>query len=350
MALVSACIQGGGETKKRASGEGSATDPKDGDPNASKTKKKDSCLWVINGKNTTQYPSVGLLAELDPENVIGGTCSGTFIGPNAMITAAHCITFGSETEMVYLKGSNVDTGETIEQAKAVVAGGIKPKKVIVKATELQHGNLKDDLIDMNISYKDMAVLIFADDIAPAVTNVLNRDVKDREAATIVGFGATASDVRTAKAGEASIKRVGKNHVVIRTELKDQFPDLLIMFGRGDTTDTSGNATDSLSGAGDSGGPIFINGAVAGVVSNGAAAKEVQDLATQLGEKGDNMTVYPSLQSAYALDIFKDAKAAGAKIQFGAGGSDSTTPGTGTGTDTGSCLVGDDDDSGENIDE
>ncbi len=331
-----ACTASGGGKKRGATGNGAdeADDP--GTDGETKT----ACLAgfnVINGKETSDYPSVGLLAELDEKNVIGGTCSGTWVGPNTMITAAHCITAGSETELVFLKGNSVSTGETIQDAEKIVATGVKPTKVIINAEELKHGNLENDLIEMNIAYKDMAILIFASDVAPATTKILNRHPTNKEAAVIVGFGATSSAVRTAEAGEKSIKRVGKNHVVVRDELNEAFPDLLIMFGRGDTKDASGKAIDSLSGAGDSGGPIFIDGALAGVVSNGADSAEVKNLAEQVGENADNMTVYAALDSAFAKALLDKAKKAGAKFTLGAG-ADSTQPAAGSGNNSSSCLT------------
>lgn len=323
---LSAC-QGNGDKKKRDAKGGASTEVEAGTPTDT---GKNQCLKgfnVINGKETTDYPSVGLIAELDEKNVVGGTCTGTWVGSNTMITAAHCITAGSLTELVYLKGNSISTGETIQEAEKIVATGIKPSKVIVNADELLHGNLQNDLIEMDIAYKDMAVLIFDKDVAPATTKILDRLPSDKEAAVIVGFGATSSSVRTAEAGEKSTKRVGKNHVVVRSELNEAFPDLLIMFGRGETKDTSGKATDSLSGAGDSGGPIFVDGALAGVVSNGAASEEVQDLSEQLGENADNMTVYASMNSTFAKALLDKAKKAGAKFSLGSGAG-ATEPGTG----------------------
>lgn len=345
LSLAACSASSGGSKRGAQSGGNGENDGEDGDDGSTSgtKKKKNSCLAgfnVINGKDTTDYPSVGLLAELDPKNVIGGTCSGIWVGPNTMITAAHCITAGSETELVYLKGNSVSTGETIQEAQKIVDGGIKPKKVIINAEELKHGNLENDAIEMNIAYKDMAILIFEDDVAPATTKILDRLPKDQEAAVIVGFGATSSAVRTAEAGEKSIKRVGKNHVVVRDELRQAFPDLLLMFGRGETEDTSGKAVDSLSGAGDSGGPIFVDGAVAGVVSNGTSDQDsnnqVSDLGEQFGGKGDNLTVYASLNSSFAKALLEKAKKAGAKFSLGSG-DDSTQPSTGTGNSS-SCLT------------
>lgn len=334
VAAASAC-QGEGKKKRDVNG-GAGSEVEAGTPNDT---GKSQCLKgfnVINGKDTTDYPSVGLIAELDEKNVVGGTCTGTWVGSNTMITAAHCITAGALTELVYLKGNAISTGETIQEAEKIVATGVKPSKVIVNADELLHGNLQNDLIEMNVAYKDMAILIFDKDVAPATTKILDRLPSNKEDAVIVGFGATASSVRTAEAGEKSIKRVGKNHVVVRDELKEAFPDLLIMFGRGETEDTSGKATDSLSGAGDSGGPIFVDGALAGVVSNGAASAEVQDLSEQLGEDADNMTVYASLNSTFAKALLDKAKKAGAKFTLGSGAG-STEPGTGG--NGASCLTG-----------
>ena len=339
IALV-ACTASGGGKKRGATGDGGVEADDPGTDGETDGTQKNTCLAgfnVINGKETTDYPSVGLLAELDETNVIGGTCTGTWVGPNTMITAAHCITAGSETELVFLKGSVVSTGDTIQDAQKIVATGVKPTKVIMNADELKHGNLANDLIEMNIAYKDMAILIFGSDVAPATTKILNRHPTNKEAAVIVGFGATASAVRTAEPGEKSIKRVGKNHVVVRDELKEAFPDLLIMFGRGKTVDTSGKAIDSLSGAGDSGGPIFVDGALAGVVSNGADSAEVKDLAQQLGEDADNMTVYAALDSTFATALLEKAKKAGAKFALGAG-PDSTQPAAGTGNNSSSCLT------------
>lgn len=342
MLTEAACTAQSGGAKRGAQGatdkqEEVTDDGDDGD-------KKDTCLAgfnVVNGAETTAYPSVALLAELDPENVIGGTCSGTWIGSNTMLTAAHCITDGAETEIVYLEGSSRTTGKTLQEAQQIADGGVKPKKVVINAQELMHGNLKDGQIQMNLAYKDMAILIFDDDVAPATTKILDREPKDQEKATLIGFGVTESDVTTAKAGEKSIKRVGKNHVVVREELKTAFPDLLVLFGPGNTTDSSGKATNSLSGAGDSGGPIMIDGAVAGVVSNGTGDEgsdhQIADLATEFnGSKGDHITVYASLNSDFAKDLLNEAKAQGAKFSFGAGAG--ATEETTSGKSKSSCLT------------
>src|SRR5688500_8131368 len=49
---------------------------------------KDNCLNLINGTATSDFPSVVLLARVEGGNV-RSSCTGTFVSPTTIITAAH---------------------------------------------------------------------------------------------------------------------------------------------------------------------------------------------------------------------------------------------------------------------
>jgi hypothetical protein len=266
--------------------------------NAGTTTK--SCMAVVNGSETQGLPAVGLIYQR--KNGKTATCTGTFVSPNTMITAAHCFPFGSSTS--YVAGSNFDLTDPDALAE-VEQRAVRSLKAIVSPIKIYEGNG----IASNESYKDLAVVIFPDGTAPATMPILSRAAQHNEPADLYGFGRSAIDDggETIPGDDHSIKRHGRNRVVRRTDLKGMYPETLLLFG-----EASGNGTQgSLASHGDSGGPLVIEGSIAGIASTASLTDGVDELKT----KSEAFTVYADLSSKFARQFFRDAEAEGAVFTY-----------------------------------
>lgn len=182
---------------------------------------------VSNGilADPNQFPSVVRLHTQFTDGV-DGYCTGTFITPQMLVTAAHCM-------------RHKNTGARLEKIEYLTADGqaIEGMPLIWDAYDPLHTATKD-------TGKDLAMVTFDQKVAPAVSPLVNKPPEVGEVITNVGFGQMV-DHPDEPYGE---KNYGHNTV------SQKYEDLFITDGTLESTNSSG--TNSLVLSGDSGGPMF----------------------------------------------------------------------------------------------
>ena len=211
-----------------------------------------------------------------------------------MITAAHCIDPNAPTNIRMVSGNRFDTKADFQTA---YQKGIMPDKVL-------YAQKAGDQIDLNNAKDrqiDSAVLIFDSNKvkAPAITPLRGYAVEEGESAVVVGYGSTS--VAGAHGAEvALVKRFGKNSVTTKSQLGRG----IFIKGRASTDPLANIKDDALAGYGDSGGPLFIDSYVAGVVSGGFL--DPSDNSQAIG-------VFVDLTTNQSKALLDEAKAQGANI-------------------------------------
>jgi hypothetical protein len=251
---------------------------------------------LVNGSLTKEHPEVGLIV-ITEGNGNAGTCTGTFVSANTMITAAHCIDNTENGNAYYVPGIR----PSLSDGSATF---IKAEKVFhLDKTSEDFASQSQSAFD-EIIYKDIAVLVFPDVTAPAVAGIAATNPQADEEVTLVGYGATKTvDIMTA-ADSDNGRRMGQSLIA------DSMPatpddDRLIFIG-GFTSEESEAVLGekSLVSKGDSGGPILHDGKLAGVLSSASVTAE--DPPKYYG-------IYNSLLSAEVQELFDRARAGGAVI-------------------------------------
>lgn len=208
-----------------------------------------SDVSVTNGREVKdgEYPSVVLLYDQSA----GAICTGTFVSPTRVLTAAHCTMSGE----VDAEGRVAD----LKLAIIKIADPVNKKAELIGTSTAVFRNPLWDKNGKNVNKYDLGVVEFAPGVSKAVSQLAAGAPAVGESLTIVGYGLNQTTNMNDPAS-AGVKRVGVNKVA---SLADGF----IQFTGANKT-SNGNGTNSSAASGDSGGPLFINGKVAGVTSGG----------------------------------------------------------------------------------
>jgi hypothetical protein len=262
-----------------------------------------ACFEVVNGKETSGFPEVGFIF-----NVGSAVCSGTFVGHNVMFTAAHCLDAKEPKKVAYLNTSTVDV-EKIETYSVAAAIDVLWAGDLGLGDEPPQKGTAGELLDF-------AIIIFPDHTAPAIAAIYDGTPPDGSRGVLVGYGkvngaGTPQSELEGKTQQVIKKRVGVNKHVLAEPFEDApYTGALTIVGQAINGEPNHPDLGSLVGQGDSGGPMFIDGKIAGVASWGAYAPEI-------GQPGVNgVSVYASLDSAPNKKLIAEAKAKGAKIGEG----------------------------------
>ncbi len=211
---------------------------------------------VIGGTPTSDLPAV--VAVLGD-----GNCTGTFIGKRTMILAAHCIDDADSTG-----------GTTYTSPSGASFRSIK---------SFHHGIWGDDVVKHVVAsdQRDVAILVFGEDVAPAVMHLGFDLGAPSTSATIIGFGYTSatSPVGRGQKNKASVtiaRRVAGQAYVL-----EGLPSI---------------------GHGDSGSPLLVGGKIIGIAS---ASNDRLD--------ASRFAIYADLSLPENRELLKRAVAGGADI-------------------------------------
>jgi len=253
-----------------------------------------SSLNIEGGTETSDYPSVVLIVS-----EMSGTiqqCTGTIVGHNVVITAAHCMTATPESTYV-LQPTSPWTIGMLQASKRTAA---KPTTILVN----QSPNTKTT--DINGVASDFAVLIFANNTFTqsdvSIPSLFKLPKPQRFSdAVMVGFGLkSASDD-----GRLSIKRSAPNKI---ENLLEEVLGIIQVYAR-ELDPTTGKPTGpviyGMTHAGDSGGPLLIK--------NGNKLEIVGTLSKAItpGQAVERYAVYVSLYNAKSIKLLEDAIKKGA---------------------------------------
>lgn len=206
---------------------------------------------IVQGSLTSGFPAVGALLVGDLTTGVGDGsqatpgCTGTLIGCNMFITAAHCVC-----------GADFSTGGCAAGAnppEARLFGAFFPHAGFYNATSVA----VDPDYDINASIGDIAIVHLAGPVTGIQPAMLaDRSPQPGEMGTIVGYGLTAED-----ASDSGVKRVGS---VTLSDCNDGT--------NGEVLCWSFDGSQSNTCIGDSGGPLFVTSTrgevVAGIASSG----------------------------------------------------------------------------------
>jgi hypothetical protein len=236
---------------------------KSGIPDFVIASKQNTCFKVVNGIERVNIPAVVLLTTIEQNSL----CTGTFLGDNVVLTAAHCMDTTSTGGMGLIDGT---------MPVAMVHGGVVGETA-PNARPMQ----------------DIAILIFPADTSKSWRKISSNAPKAGDTLVVAGYGQTDLIADNATDGKV---RYGFN--VVDSVSVDQ---ALFKYQSNSTTNGLGQGQDSISGRGDSGGPIFSGDGQVALTSGGTTDAPIffeEDF---------------YLFSSQALKVMEEAEAKGAHI-------------------------------------
>jgi secreted trypsin-like serine protease len=256
-----------------------------------------SSLNIEDGSETTSYPSVVLVMSGN----LGGSmakCTGTIVGHNSVLTAAHCITGSADSVYVMQTLSLRSSAEHSQALKTAIS----PRQVISRGPI----EISTTTADIAKLANDLAVLIFADQTfqqKDVIVPSLHQSSRPQQfvKTTMVGFGKSHENDNT----DTSIKRIGRGFYLANNP---SGKDLIFTFNRElnpQTLSPEGPKIYSQAWQGDSGGPLFYTR---------EAQLELVGVLSAGGHSSDGVTtrsVYVDLFSQRSLDLLNQAIAQGA---------------------------------------
>jgi secreted trypsin-like serine protease len=216
------------------------------------TAAQNSETKVTNGREIAEstFPSVVLLVMELPEGQ--GICTGTFVNDSQVVTAGHCV-----------EGLN-PANPTLYYARQTATGELEGVQALNFVRNPRYN------INLGVSPYDVSVVNFKPGTAPATSPRATRAPFAGETLTIVGYGNNVNSFDSwgqLTGSGAGTKRAGTNKV-------GSVSGGFINFnGLPESDGLNAQGTLVSSGSGDSGGPLFVNGALAGVTSGGGLSPD-----------------------------------------------------------------------------
>ena len=195
--------------------------------------------------------------------------------------------------------------------------GVKPRKIVIRANNIvQKFPDGTDGISTTQSFRDLALVILNDAIAPSSLPMAKDEPKPGSEATLVGFGLQSYDQGVAGDNRA-FRQVGKNKIAVYSPEQAIYMAAYAPKSVRITGDSLSkgvpSAGRSLSSFGDSGGPLLVSGQVVGVVSSGGNIAGTIPAAYMKFFPDPAESIYASTFSDEAKTLVTEAKAAGAEF-------------------------------------
>jgi len=219
-----------------------------------------SAVKVTNGiaVNESTFPSTVLLVMETPQGE--AICTGTFVNDSQVVTAGHCV-----------EGQNAVRPQIYY---ATERGG--RMQAVAQAVSYKRNPLYSHA--EGVGPNDVAVITFPAHTAPAITALAPAAPRVGDEFTIVGYGNSANFINATGVldGEgAGVKRAGTNTL---SSVDDGMLGFAGLTGKEAAPVDGEKAGEYVSsGEGDSGGPLFVNGKLAGVTSGGGLRKTADGL-------------------------------------------------------------------------
>ncbi len=282
---------------------------------------------IINGTNSTADQDEVVLLAMQVSGGIGN-CTGTFVAPNLILTARHCVSDTDEGAVCTADGKALQGGAIYSDHKAssiYVFTGVNAIKTMQSGNAAAVG--KKIIVDDDakvLCNNDLAFLVLDRSVAGAKIAPLRlkNGAREGEELTAVGWGLTESG----KMPSRRMQRTG-----VKVIAPGPIEDSSSKVGVGDSEFIVGESICS----GDSGGPaLSAKGAVVGVVSRG-------------GNSTGNPNNPGSSCTGDAINFYTQLVTQGALVQraFDAAGATPLDEGTMDGAENGAACKDDGDCSG-----
>ena len=229
-----------------------------------------SNLDIVNGRTVESdvEPSVVFLYNpASSQDAGGGVCTGTFVKPQIMITAAHCTDYlkteriegiTEETQDKLAVVAWDDTVDTDNDPSNGISGGYQ---VVAKSSRIFRPSSVNARNIRTVHTEDVAIIFFEDYESPETTNIASSSPRRGERATIVGFG--ADSIKPDRDDDSvGTKRMG-------TVRLSGIADFISFQGPSYTSCTDRCGEEVNAGPGDSGGPMFVDGELVATTSGGS---------------------------------------------------------------------------------
>ena len=194
-----------------------------------------ACLNITNGVqiNPVKRPAVVYVEKDD------SFCTGTFVGSNTVITAAHCLDKAQINGKPALANLSVRIGSQLVRVSTVYFPGVAGTS--------------------HVFSNDLAILVMPDSFAaPGIIPIATQASKVGDKFTIAGFGSLmgTKDKEVTNPDHYLFEGASKIHALML--------NYIISIGERGTNIRSPVGQNSQTGPGDSGGPLFIGNYLAGL--------------------------------------------------------------------------------------
>jgi MYXO-CTERM domain-containing protein len=291
LALASGC------SSEAGAGAGAGREP--GDESVARASSP-----IIAGSPSTSDQDAVVLLAIHSGGALRGTCTGTLVAPNLVLTARHCVSETDRGALCTKSGSAIQEGVVhgdYSASELYVYTGIDgvrrvndPNRAAARGKQLVHENVS------TMCNSDVAFIVLQTSVQGRIAPLrLKGGVREGETLTAVGWGLT-------EAGDLPNARQQREGVAVGY-VGPLTLDPSSNIGLGNAEFIVGESICS----GDSGGPAFSSkGAIVGVVSRGGggAANPSNESANCVGRDVLNFYTHLSTKSALVAKAFQLAGA------------------------------------------